>query len=67
MSVSRGQVIYTNESSGTGSISIGVQQAYIIRVIDGVEQKNIYLNLTDYPNPTSDNLWLRLDEYFYLT
>ena len=42
-----------------------MQQAYIIRVIDGVEQKNIYLNLTDYPNPTSDNLWLRLDEYFY--
>ena len=64
VSLTVGQVSYSNEDSASGSISSGVQQVYNIEIIDGVEQNNIKLNLTAYPNPTTENVWLRIDSEF---
>ena len=64
VSLTVGQVSYSNEDSTSGSISGGVQQVYNIEIINGVEQNNINLNLTAYPNPTTENVWLRIDSEF---
>lgn len=61
VSLSVGQVVYTNESSSAGSVNNGVHQVYAIEVIDGIEIKEIDLKLTAFPNPTADNLWLKID------
>jgi len=62
--MSVGQVSYSNEDSAAGSVVSGVQQVYNIEIIDGVEQSYINLNLTAYPNPTTENVWLRIDSEF---
>jgi len=64
VSMSVGQVSYSNEDSAAGSVVSGVQQVYNIEIIDGVEQSYINLNLTAYPNPTTENVWLRIDSEF---
>jgi len=64
VSMTVGQVSYTSESSTTGSVSSGVQQVYTIEIVDGLEQNNVNLNLTAYPNPTTENVWLRIDSEF---
>jgi len=50
-----GQVFYTD---GTG-----VQQPYEIYVVTGVENETINLSFSAYPNPTTDYLTLKVDNY----
>jgi len=38
-----------------------VQQVYTIEIIDGIEQEKVNLNLTAYPNPTTENVWIRIE------
>ena len=57
VSFSVGQVTYTSNSSTTGKISKGVQQAYEIYSLDLAEEKQtVFLCL--YPNPTFDRIIL---------
>ena len=60
-SYSIGQVVYTTNASGSGSVAQGVQHAY---EIFPVANNNVY-NLTAnvYPNPTTDMLVLQLGNY----
>jgi hypothetical protein len=61
-SYSIGQVVYTTNSGANGSVAQGVQQAYEIFVVSGLEDAiGIQLNLSAYPNPTSDVLYLKVD------
>jgi hypothetical protein len=61
-SYSVGQVVYTTNTSSSGSVSQGVQQPYDISVVNSVEQaKGISLQCTAYPNPTTDKLILKFD------
>jgi len=58
-----GQIFYTSNTSTEGSTSQGVQQAFEIFVISGIEDtKDITLQCTAYPNPTSNYLTLKIEE-----
>lgn len=63
-SYSIGQVVYTTNTGTSGSVAQGVQQAFEISVVTGIEKaKGINLSVTAYPNPTTDYLTLRIDEF----
>jgi len=55
-----GQIVYTTHAGATGSVAEGVQQPYEISIITGLEDNQISLNLTAYPNPTTDYLTLNV-------
>ena len=60
-----GQVVYTtNQGTGGNTVAQGVQQPFEISVVTGIaEAKGINLSVTAYPNPTTDYLTLRIDEF----
>ena len=55
-----GQVVYTTNTGTNGSVAQGVQQSYIISIVLGIEDNSIKLELTAYPNPTSNFLTLNV-------
>jgi hypothetical protein len=58
VSYSIGQVVYT---TATGSVAQGVQQTYEITAVTGIEEaKGISLEVSAYPNPTTDYLTLNV-------
>ena len=62
VSYSVGQVVYTNNTGTNGSVAQGVQQAFEISVVTGIEEaKDIFLNFSAYPNPTTDYLELKVE------
>lgn len=62
VSYSIGQIVYnTNSNPTSGSVSQGVQQPYETYVL-GIEDNSIDVELTIYPNPVSDVLYLTVDE-----
>jgi len=65
VSYSVGQVVYTTNTSETsGSVAHGVQQPYEISVITAIEQaEDITLICFVYPNPSSDFLSLKIENY----
>ncbi|WP_366183667.1 T9SS type A sorting domain-containing protein [Flavobacterium ovatum] len=58
-SYSIGQLVYTTNSVTNGSIVQGVQQPYEISTILGVKETTIRLELSIYPNPTTNYLTLK--------
>ena len=64
ISYSVGQIGYTTVTNSKGSIAQGVQHAYEISVVSGIEDsKNINLVVSAYPNPTIDFLHLQIQNY----
>ena len=61
LSFTVGQPFVAPTESATGSLTPGVQQAYVITVVDGIELTQISLEATIYPNPVADRLNLRVD------
>jgi hypothetical protein len=61
VSYSVGQVFYTSAEGENGSISQGVQQAYDIGVVTGVENRSIEATL--FPNPTVGNVQLDIADF----
>ena len=57
-SYSVGQITYTTDEGTNGSVAKGVQQPYEISIATDVEATNINLQLSVYPNPTTDFLTL---------
>ena len=63
-SYSVGQVVYTTNTGTTGSVAQGVQQSFEISVVTAIEEaKGINLSVSAYPNPTTDYLTLRIEEF----
>jgi hypothetical protein len=60
VSYSVGQVVYGTHSGTTGSVSEGIQRPYEISVIIGLEETGINLNISAFPNPTTDYLILKI-------
>lgn len=58
-----GQVVYTTNTSSNGSVAQGVQQPYEISILSGIEDHQISLNMQAYPNPTTDYLTLKVDNF----
>jgi hypothetical protein len=64
VSYSIGQVVYTTNTGTNGSVAQGVQQAFEISVVNGLEEaKGIKLSVMAYPNPTTDYLTLSIGEF----
>jgi hypothetical protein len=61
MSYSVGQPFVGVAESNAGSLTAGVQQAYAITVVDGIENTKISLSAEVFPNPVADRLNLRVD------
>jgi len=60
-----GQIVYTtNVGTNGNSVAQGVQQPYEISVLTSIsEAKYISLNVTAYPNPTTDFLTVKVENY----
>ena len=60
-SYSLGQLVDVYNSGTNGSVTQGIQQSFEIYVISGVENTNITLQCSVYPNPSTD--FIRLNTY----
>lgn len=56
-----GQVAYGTNTGTNGELTEGVQQAYEIFVTTGIEEMDVILNISAYPNPTTDFLQLKIE------
>ena len=64
VSYSVGQVVYTTNTGTNGSSAQGVQQPYEISVVTAVEEtKDISLKIMVYPNPATDFIKLKIENY----
>ena len=55
-----GQIVYTTHTGTNGSVAQGVQQPYEISIVLGIDNHSIKLELTAYPNPTTNYLTLNV-------
>ena len=55
-----GQVVYTTATGTNGSVAQGVQQPYEISTTVGINETTINLELSVYPNPTTNYLQLKV-------
>ncbi len=61
ISYSVGQINFQTHTGTEGSVSEGVQQPYEISVIDIIESENIQMNVSVFPNPTTNILNLKIE------
>ena len=66
-SYSIGQVVYTTNTGTNGSVAQGVQQAFEISTTLGINETSINLELSVYPNPTTNYLTLKVEKLENLT
>ena len=57
-----GQIAYTTSTGTTGSVAQGVEQAYEIYSV-GIKETALNISLSVFPNPTSDFLTLKVEDY----
>lgn len=57
-----GQVFYTADEGATGTVEKGVQHAYEIYTLSTDENLMFAIELSVFPNPTTDLLTLKVDE-----
>ena len=63
-SYSVGQVAYQTNTGTNGFVAEGVQQPYEISVVSAINETiGINLSVSAYPNPTTENLILIIDEF----
>lgn len=64
VSYSIGQIVYTKNTGTNGSALQGVQQPFEISVVTGIEETNcISLEIMVYPNPATDFVKLKIENY----
>jgi hypothetical protein len=63
ISYSIGQVVYNTYSMPGASFAEGVQQPYEISTVNGIDIPEIVLQMSTYPNPTTDYLNLSIGNY----
>ncbi len=62
VSFTTGQVAYTTNTGSNGSVAQGVQQPYEISIVTSLsENEDVQLELLVYPNPTINNLKLKVE------
>jgi hypothetical protein len=57
-----GQIVYTTSTGTTGTVAQGVEQAYEIYSV-GIKETALNISLSIFPNPTSDFLTLKVEDY----
>ncbi len=63
-SYSIGQLVYTTTTGSNGNVAQGVQHAYVISTT-GVNETDLSISLSVFPNPIVDNLTLQISDYTY--
>jgi len=64
VSFSVGQIVCKTQNGSSGSLSQGVQQPYEISIVTGLEEaQGINLVLSAYPNPASDYVILKVENF----
>jgi len=64
VSYSVGQIVYTTNTGTTGSVAQGVQQPFEISVVTELEEaEGISLQCSVYPNPATDYLVLKVENF----
>ena len=63
ISYSVGQVVYNTHAMPGASFAEGVQQPYEISTVSGIDIPEIVLQMSTYPNPTTDYLNLSIGNY----
>jgi len=64
VSYSIGQMVYTTITGTNGSVAQGVQQPFEISVVTGLDEvEGISLRCSVYPNPTTDYLVLKVENF----
>lgn len=58
-----GQVVYTTATGTNGSVAQGVEQPYEISVTTGINETTINLEMSVYPNPTTNYLQLKVEKF----
>lgn len=59
-----GQIAYTTNTGTNGTVAQGIQQAYEISIVNGIDDaKDINLECTAFPNPTTDIITLKVESY----
>jgi len=59
-----GQVMYTSNTGTNGSVAQGVQHSFEISVVTSIEDaKGINLICSTYPNPSTDFILLKIENY----
>jgi len=61
VSFSAGQLVFTTDSQSTGSIIQGIQRPLKISATDIIQSES-NVSFKAYPNPTTDNLFLEINE-----
>jgi len=62
VSYSVGQIVYSSHKATGCSLTQGVQQAYEISVVTGIEKTEIKLEMSVYPNPIVDHFNLQITD-----
>jgi hypothetical protein len=57
-----GQIVYATNTGTSGSIAQGIEQAYEIYSV-GINESKLTNSLSIFPNPTSDFLTLKIQDY----
>ena len=57
-----GQIEYTSNSGGNGTIDQGVQHAYEIFTVS-IKETELYICIVAFPNPLAENLTLQISDY----
>jgi hypothetical protein len=57
-----GQVFYSTNTSTTGAVSQGVQQAFDFQTLSNPELTNVKVTAVTYPNPTKDFIILKITD-----
>jgi hypothetical protein len=59
-----GQVVYTTNTGTNGSVTQGIQQPFEISVVSGLKEAyDISLEFAVYPNPATDFVKLKIENY----
>ncbi len=59
-SYSVGQVVYTTHTATAGSVAQGIQQAFEISTVLGIEENQFDISITAFPNPTKNKLTIKI-------
>lgn len=62
VSYSVGQIFYKTVNGTTAYLSQGVEQPFEIQTVLGLDNFNVSLELSVYPNPTTDIIYLKVKE-----
>ena len=63
VSYSLGELVNGNYTGSNGNLALGIQQPFEIQVVNGIDDTRISLLIQAFPNPTTDYLTLKSENF----